>query len=351
MNAKPRVCRSPSALETNLDRPTTTRTCRVSGNNPHPEHLSRLYSQYAAGRSTFAICLSELLRSRSKLECWSGASVLDLGCGNGAIAKTFAELGASVTGIEYDAGRVKAMASAPLNFRLVAGDGHSLPFEHRSFDFVVLADVLEHVKGAPRVLAKVARVLRPGGVAYVGTTNRTSVANILFDPHYNAPFIPLMSKRVAAWYVTKVLRLSSSFNVETYFFHAGLLTCLESAGFTCEELRLYREKLRTSDLAAAPGRETMRAVLAVPSLRRFAMWFADTWLFLNFIAPGFDVLCFLDRRSTGAIGDGRLVCPECLRGLRTGDAHIECVMCNIRFEIHSGVPFMYPRCANWPGRS
>jgi 2-polyprenyl-3-methyl-5-hydroxy-6-metoxy-1,4-benzoquinol methylase len=351
MNAKLRVDRSLSALAANLDRPTTTRTSRTSGNDPRPEHLSRLYSEYAAGRSSFAICLSELLRTRSKPGCWSGVSVLDLGCGNGAIAKTFAELGASVTGIEYDAGRVKAMASAPLNFRLVAGDGHSLPFEDRSFDFVILADVLEHVANAGRVMQEVARVLRPGGVAYVGATNRSSIANILFDPHYNAPFIPLMSKRVAAWYVTKVLRLSRSFNVEKYFFHAGLLKCLESAGFTCEELRLYREKLRTSDLAAAPGRDTMRAVLAVPFVRRFAMWFADTWLFLNFVAPGFDVLCHLDRKSSGAIGDGRLACPECLRDLRSSDDHIECVTCNIRFEIYSGVPFIYPLRANWTSRS
>jgi len=45
----------------------------------------------------------------------------------------------------------------------VLGDGAALPFPDRVFDAVVCAELLEHVYDPQRVLAEVARVLRPGG--------------------------------------------------------------------------------------------------------------------------------------------------------------------------------------------
>ncbi len=141
------------------------------------------------------------------------------------------------------------------------------------------------------VLGEVARVLRPGGKLYVAATNRTSIANLLFDPHYNVPFIPIMSRRMARWYVTQLCGVSTTFNVEKYFFRGELVRCISSAEFSIEPLPVYQEKLREGSLAHAPGRGFVRRMFSVPAFRKAAVWFAGTRAFDRFVAPGFQFLC------------------------------------------------------------
>jgi 2-polyprenyl-3-methyl-5-hydroxy-6-metoxy-1,4-benzoquinol methylase/uncharacterized protein YbaR (Trm112 family) len=305
-----------------------------------PEHLKKLYSEYSKQRSSFALELAELFQLRSHVDSWSNVSVLDIGCGGGQISQAIAALGANVTGIEYSAGRVAAMAADNLNFRLIGGDGHHLPFEARSFDFVILADVLEHVIDPCRMMLEAARVIRSGGLVFVGATNRASIANFLFDPHYNAPLIPLMPKPLATWYVTKFLRLSDSFNVEKYFFRGELLRCLEAPGFSCESLPLYREKILKDDFAVAPGRSFVRTLLAFPGIRPLAVSLAGTTAFEYWIAPGFNLLCRRNKIE-GGNGEGALVCSGCHGVLSDGSHERTCRQCGLSFEVRQGIPLMH----------
>jgi len=256
-----------------------------------PAHLAQLYESYEQARAEFALELAGVFQSRSGLTSWEGVRVLDLGCGSGGIAAAFARLGADVTGIEYDAVRVSKLAGSSLSFKLIAGDGHHLPFKENCFHFVVLADVLEHVYDPAQMMREVARVLCPRGMAFVGATNRTSIVNLLFDPHYNAPLIPLMSKKTATFYVTRLLRFSNSFNVEKYFFRSELVSCLETSGFACQELPLYADKLKKANLADAPGRGLVKKLLGNALIRSCAIRWADTRAFNYLVAPGFNFLC------------------------------------------------------------
>ena len=52
--------------------------------------------------------------------------------------------------------------------KLLACRGEELPFRDAAFDLVVCRNVLDHVESPPRVVAELARVLRPGGLLYVG---------------------------------------------------------------------------------------------------------------------------------------------------------------------------------------
>ena len=306
-----------------------------------PEHLNKLYDEYAKRRSSFAHQLAGIFRARSQLDAWTNASVLDVGCGGGQMCEEFAALGADVTGIEYSVGRITAMAGRNLNFRLIGGDGHYLPFEARSFDYAIVADVLEHAVDPRRMMQEVARVVRPGGLVYVGATNRASVANLLFDPHYIAPLIPMMPKPIATWYVTKLLRLSGTFNVEKYFFRGELLKCLHDAGFLCEPLPLYQEKIRRDDFAVAPGRNFVRRLLAFPGVRPLALALAGTAAFGYLIAPGHVFLC--QRDATGGVkGKGTLVCSVCHGPLRNGTQELVCCKCGRTFGVKEGIPLMHP---------
>jgi 2-polyprenyl-6-hydroxyphenyl methylase / 3-demethylubiquinone-9 3-methyltransferase len=106
-----------------------------------------------------------------------GRSLLDVGCGGGILAEDFARLGCQVTGVDpsapsLDAARQHA-EQAGLRITYRQSGGEALPFGDATFDIVCCCDVLEHVDDVDAVIAEIARVLRPGGVFFYDTINRT----------------------------------------------------------------------------------------------------------------------------------------------------------------------------------
>jgi SAM-dependent methyltransferase len=92
------------------------------------------------------------------------ARVLDLGCGEGQIARLVTTGGAHRTvGVDASAAQVaeaRRRAGGPAYARAAAA---ALPLATASFDAVVACLVLEHVAELDVALDEVARVLRPGG--------------------------------------------------------------------------------------------------------------------------------------------------------------------------------------------
>ena len=113
---------------------------------------------------------------------WQGRDVLDLGCAGGFMAEALAARGAQVTGIDpaaeaIDAARTHACAQG-VRIGYDVGVGEALPYSDGSFDAVVCVDVLEHVTELDRVLAEVARTLRPGGLFFYDTINRNPLSRL-----------------------------------------------------------------------------------------------------------------------------------------------------------------------------
>lgn len=101
----------------------------------------------------------------------AGARVVDVGCGDGRLARTLVEAGAaSAVGVECSPRQLaKARALAPMaGVRVVEGVGEALPLPDASADIVVFFNSLHHIPAAVmgRALAEAARVLVPGGVVY-----------------------------------------------------------------------------------------------------------------------------------------------------------------------------------------
>jgi 2-polyprenyl-6-hydroxyphenyl methylase / 3-demethylubiquinone-9 3-methyltransferase len=113
---------------------------------------------------------------------WQGKAVLDLGCAGGFMAEALAARGAHVTGIDPAEGAINAARAHARKSRLRiaydVGVGEALPYDTASFDAVVCVDVLEHVADLNKVLAEVARVLRPGGLFLFDTINRNPLARL-----------------------------------------------------------------------------------------------------------------------------------------------------------------------------
>jgi SAM-dependent methyltransferase len=135
----------------------------------------------------------------------ASVAVLDLACGSGHQTLAWSERGFRVTGLDFDrdlmlAGRARlARAGAPAALWTQA-DATSLPFQSGSFDLVFNNSLLEHVPAWRDVLTETARVLRPGGVFVMYTTNR---ACPLQQEVNHFPFYPWLpdpvQRRVLAW--------------------------------------------------------------------------------------------------------------------------------------------------------
>jgi len=116
--------------------------------------------------------------------------VADIGCGAGTFSRICAEAGCEVHGLDVnpaliEIARQRAGAdSNAVEFRV--GSADALPWPDSAFDIVVMPELLEHVPNWRACLAQAARILRPGGILYVSTTNRLCPVQQEFDlPAYS----------------------------------------------------------------------------------------------------------------------------------------------------------------------
>lgn len=135
--------------------------------------------------------------------------VLDLGCGGDALwTRAYAARGARVLALEIDAARCREARERLAAARLVGagavlgvtrGDGEHLPFATESFSFVHCAQVLEHVRSPAAFLGELARILVPGGYAYLTAINRYAFR----DPHFRVLGVNYLPRsfadRLLAW--------------------------------------------------------------------------------------------------------------------------------------------------------
>lgn len=99
----------------------------------------------------------------------AGRTVLDLGCADGYLAAILAARGYRVTGIERPDGTGKAF---PSEVTLIHADlDGGLPTLEGRFDYVLCADILEHLRDPRRLLEQIRGVLAPGGLLVASLPN------------------------------------------------------------------------------------------------------------------------------------------------------------------------------------
>lgn len=89
--------------------------------------------------------------------------LLDIGTGDGQLARLAAHAGIESIGIDPTLNQVRVAlqrAGGPVYARAEAA---TLPFQDESFDGVLACLVFEHISAVDQAIAEVARVLRPGG--------------------------------------------------------------------------------------------------------------------------------------------------------------------------------------------
>jgi 2-polyprenyl-6-hydroxyphenyl methylase/3-demethylubiquinone-9 3-methyltransferase len=153
-------------------------------------------------------------KSRSSLP-FSGLKALDIGCGGGLLSESLARLGASVTGIDpsekllaaaQQHAAVQFGSSSNNNNRptylnttaeeLAAssadtGDGNTNT--DTLFDMVCLLEVIEHASDQQSLLAAASALVKPGGLLFVSTINKTwkSHALAIVGAEYIMGYLPV----------------------------------------------------------------------------------------------------------------------------------------------------------------
>ncbi|MDQ4089075.1 MAG: class I SAM-dependent methyltransferase [Actinomycetota bacterium] len=94
----------------------------------------------------------------------AGAStVLDVGTGEGQLARVAAGAGARVVGVDPSWGQLTEARRRAAGPAYVKGEAVALPFPDGAFDAALACLVFEHIEGVDAAIAEVGRVLRPGG--------------------------------------------------------------------------------------------------------------------------------------------------------------------------------------------
>lgn len=113
----------------------------------------------------------------------SNLTLLDVGCGGGLLAEPFARLGASVTGIDASDKNIAIAKShaeqSRLSIEYLSTTVESLAQEEKKYDAVFAMEIIEHVAEIPSFIAACRQVLKPGGVLFMSTLNRTFRAYLL----------------------------------------------------------------------------------------------------------------------------------------------------------------------------
>ena len=119
--------------------------------------------------------------------------VLDLGCGNGAIAAHLVASGYDVSGCDHSASGIEyARARAPGAMLFRHDVSEPLPPEHLGrYDAVVSTEVVEHLPLPRRLMVNARAALRPGGIFVATTPYHGYLKNLAlaltnkFDDHWH----------------------------------------------------------------------------------------------------------------------------------------------------------------------
>jgi SAM-dependent methyltransferase len=167
-----------------------------------------------------------------------GRAVLEVGCGEGRVARDLAARGHRVVAVDISRTLIGLAAEADAGAAYLLADGAALPFGAATFDLVVAYNSLMDVDDMPGVVSEMARVLAPDGRLCVCLTHPFTDAGRFSSREPDAAFVVETSYLATRPYEGTFERagLSVSFQGWCYPIDA-YARALEAAGLLVEALR------------------------------------------------------------------------------------------------------------------
>lgn len=154
------------------------------------DRFDYLRDEYLASRKSKSGKIVRILRQ--ELSNSADAVIADIGCSEGHITESLSKEFGLVVGLDID--YPSAWAG---EFPFIQADGSLLPLASEKFDGVVINHILEHAASPSDLLNEVWRVLKPGGVCYLGVPNRYWP----LEPHYRLLLLSWLPRSLGNWYV------------------------------------------------------------------------------------------------------------------------------------------------------
>ncbi len=127
---------------------------------------------------------------------FAGLRILDIGCGGGLLCEPMARLGAEIIGVDpaennVEVARIHA-ASSGLEVDYRKSTAEQLQAAGETFDIVLNMEVVEHVADVGHFITACAHMVRPNGLMFVATINRTlkAMALAIFGAEYVLRWLP-----------------------------------------------------------------------------------------------------------------------------------------------------------------
>ncbi len=117
-------------------------------------------------------------RDPTRLDSLAGLRVLDIGCAGGILCEPLARLGAAVVGADPSESNIAvarhhaAQSDVAIDYRHTTAE--TLAQAGEIFDVVLAMEVVEHVTDVGLFVELAAAMVKPGGLLFVATLNRTA---------------------------------------------------------------------------------------------------------------------------------------------------------------------------------
>jgi SAM-dependent methyltransferase len=186
-----------------------------------------------------------------------GRQTLDIGCGEGRLARDLKELGHRIIGVDSSPSLVAAARESDPSMDVRLADACALPLDDACTDLAVAFMSLQDMDEMPAAIEEAARVLQPGGRLCLAIVHPINSAGKFEEATADAQFVIKGEYLHAFRYADAVERngLTITFNsqhrpMEDYFL------ALEKAGFLVEALR--EPALPDHCIIVGPGRRWQR---------------------------------------------------------------------------------------------
>ena len=143
-----------------------------------------------------SVICSHFDRNETDTKPFEGLRFLDIGCGGGLLSEPMARLGADIMGADAGEANIKTAAlhakqmGLEIDYRCTTAD--ALEQDGEKFDVILNMEVVEHVADVPAFITACSNMVKPDGIMFFATLNRTvkSFALAIVGAEYVLRWLP-----------------------------------------------------------------------------------------------------------------------------------------------------------------